>query len=321
MNTNKMSFDEFLAVMYEEIPHHLPKSLKFGSMSTHTVEKAGGITLTAMNIPIIGYNIAPVFYLEPFYNDYLNGRTEYSIAEEIGRNKAFKDLKSFDVNSFTDFESVKDRIVYQLVSDADFNQKYIANRVKINISNTTICTIFSVDLSDKTSDDGSATIGITYDHLKLWNESVDTIQHYANINTPRIRPVKFYDLSQLFFDAHGMNGSDTIPPNAQMVVVSNKHKVDGACAILYDGIADKLREAFGCDFYALPSSRHEMIVLPAIGDVNELYNMVYDVNRSEVSKEDYLADDVYFIKGQLSSVLRKNQISLPAYALAETSYE
>lgn len=316
-----MTFDEFLAVMYEEIPMHLPKSLKFGYMSTHTVEKAGGITLTAMNIPVIGCNIAPVFYLEPFYDEYLNGRTEYSIAEEIGQNKAFKDLHSFDTSQFTNFDAVKDRIVFQLVSDADFNQKYLANRVKIKMSNTTICTIFAVDLSDKTSDEGSATIGITHEHLKMWDVSVDTIQQYAQINTPRIRPVNFFDLSQLCLGTLNLNGSDTIPADPQMVVVSNEHKVDGACAILYPNVADKLRDAFGCDFYVLPSSRHEMIVLPAIGDVNELYNMVYDVNRSEVSKEDYLADDVYFVKGQLLSVLRKNPITVPADALTEEIYE
>ena len=319
MNTNKMTFDEFLAVMYEEIPHHLPKSLKFGSISTHTVEKAGGITLTAMNIPVIGCNIAPVFYLEPFYEEYLNGRTEYSIAEEIGQNKAFKDLHSFDTSQFTNFDAVKDRIVFQLVSDADFNQKYLANRVKIKMSNTTICTIFAVDLSDKTSDEGSATIGITHEHLKMWDVSVDTIQQYAQINTPRIRPVNFFDLSEAF---HSLDGSDTVPSAPVMVVVSNKYKVDGACAILYDNVANKLREAFGGDFFVMPSSKHECIAIPAVGDANELYNVVYDINRAEVAKEDYLADDVYLIKDNIFySVLRKNSVELPASALAEDIIE
>lgn len=322
MNTNKMTFDEFLAVMYEEIPHHLPKSLKIASMSTHTVEKAGGITFTAMNICIEGCNIAPNIYLEPYYEDYLNGRTEYSIAEEIGKNKAFKDLKSFDTSLFTDFNTVKDRIVFQLVSDADFNQKYLANRVKIKMSNTTICTIFAVDLSDKTSDEGSATIGITYDHMKMWDVSIDTIQYYAKINTPRIRPVNFFDLSESFLENHSLEGSDNVPASPVMVVVSNKYKVDGACAILYDNVADKLREAFGGDFFVLPSSRHECIAVPAIGDVNELYNSVYDINRAAVSKEDYLADDVYLVKDNLFySVLRKNVAPIPSHAIDEEVYE
>ena len=65
-----------------------------------------------------------------------------------------------------------------------------------------------------------------------------------------------------------------------------------------------------------------MIAIAAVNDKNELYNMVYDVNRSEVAKEDYLADDVYFVKGQLLySALRKNPITVPAYALAEDIYE
>ena len=56
-----------------------------------------------------------------------------------------------------------------------------------------------------------------------------------------------------------------------------------------------LSEKMGCDLYVLPSSIHEIIVVPAVSQCNEdeLRDMVRDVNRSSVSNEDFLSDTLY----------------------------
>ena len=60
-------------------------------------------------------------------------------------------------------------------------------------------------------------------------------------------------------------------------------------------IADKV----GGDLYIIPSSRHEVIVMPLIDGPEHLKQMIYEVNRSELLPEDYLSDTLYrYIKEQ-----------------------
>lgn len=56
------------------------------------------------------------------------------------------------------------------------------------------------------------------------------------------------------------------------------------------------------DVYVLPSSQHELILVPVTDsydyDPKELLEMVKEVNRTQVEAEDYLADHVYLLDGR-----------------------
>ena len=53
------------------------------------------------------------------------------------------------------------------------------------------------------------------------------------------------------------------------------------------------------DYYILPSSIHEVLIVPATCglDRDELKEMVCTVNRDQVAPEDQLSDEVYFYDG------------------------
>ena len=81
-----------------------------------------------------------------------------------------------------------------------------------------------------------------------------------------------------------------------MYVLSNKARVQGAACILYPGILKDFAAAIRSDFYILPSSIHEVILLPAQGeeDREALKQMVREVNASQVEREEVLSDSVYY---------------------------
>ena len=58
-----------------------------------------------------------------------------------------------------------------------------------------------------------------------------------------------------------------------------------------------IREKIGGDFYILPSSIHEVLIVPNDGtvDINDLNSIVQDVNANEVSENDYLADRAFTV--------------------------
>lgn len=81
-----------------------------------------------------------------------------------------------------------------------------------------------------------------------------------------------------------------------MHVATTENSCFGAGIIAIPDFLEDAAEKMHGDFYILPSSIHEIILIPAdCGvDASELRDMVYDVNKVEVSEEEKLSDNVYF---------------------------
>ena len=88
----------------------------------------------------------------------------------------------------------------------------------------------------------------------------------------------------------------SVPQTCPMYVMSNSVGIYGAAVVLYDGELRRLASALGRDLIILPSSVHEVLVIPyneelVMGDLRE---MVRHVNESEVPEEEVLSDNVYW---------------------------
>ena len=99
------------------------------------------------------------------------------------------------------------------------------------------------------------------------------------------------DMVDAFFEMDSVYEDNMMP----MFVATNSKKVNGAGVILYDGLLRTFAEKIGGDFYILPSSVHEVIFVPANGDMDARYliQMVKEVNATEVSPDEVLSDNVY----------------------------
>ena len=66
-------------------------------------------------------------------------------------------------------------------------------------------------------------------------------------------------------------------------------------AILYSNAVEELAMKHRTDIYILPSSVHELLLLPANGEMDEMFllQMVWSINRTQVSEEDFLSDNIY----------------------------
>ncbi|RHB47645.1 hypothetical protein DW886_03560 [Enterocloster aldenensis] len=82
-------------------------------------------------------------------------------------------------------------------------------------------------------------------------------------------------------------------------VVTNESGIEGAAVIACPEVLKAVQKELGEDFYILPSSIHEVLVLPKSfsDDVEDLKQMVSSVNEAEVPPEDRLSDQVYEFDG------------------------
>ncbi len=80
-----------------------------------------------------------------------------------------------------------------------------------------------------------------------------------------------------------------------LYVASMPDMANGAGVILYPHFMEKAAQELGGDFYVIPSSVHEVLLLKDDGAIalEDMKEIVCSVNRSEVSHEDFLSDNVY----------------------------
>ena len=80
-----------------------------------------------------------------------------------------------------------------------------------------------------------------------------------------------------------------------MYVATVPDKISGAGVIAYQEFMDQAAEKLGGDFYILPSSIHEILLVKDDGNVDfkDLKAMVEEVNATQVAPEEKLTDSVY----------------------------
>lgn len=80
-----------------------------------------------------------------------------------------------------------------------------------------------------------------------------------------------------------------------MKVLSNERRIHGAVCMLYPGVLKEMADRIGGDFFIIPSSVHEVILLPdADKGLNEgLKQLIREVNSTQVAPEEVLSDTLY----------------------------
>ena len=277
------------------------------SVMVHKVTKNNDLVLTGISIRSREVNIAPAIYMDDYYNDYKNGRPVMEIIAEIENiYDTYKLEHNFNVNSITDFNHVQGKICYKLVNK-DKNKELLSDAPYIQFHDLAI--VFYVVVSEDS--DRTGTITVRNNLMEIWgNPDINELYRIAKNNTQKRYKGSVFNMIEIMGDIISHN-VDNIEPNIvddffemnftyednmiPMFVATNNKKVNGAGVILYEGLLKAFAEKIGSDFYILPSSIHEVIFVPANGDMDVRYliQMVKEVNATEVSPSEVLSDNVY----------------------------
>ena len=77
-------------------------------------------------------------------------------------------------------------------------------------------------------------------------------------------------------------------------VLRNQMQCNGAAVVLYPGVFEKMQKKFD-DFFLLPSSVHEWIIIPKWYDTDVKYmsSTVQEINDTKVHPMEYLSGNIY----------------------------
>ena len=89
---------------------------------------------------------------------------------------------------------------------------------------------------------------------------------------------------------------DAFDIRKEAAVLTNNTGIFGAASLFYPFILEMIGERMGGNFFILPSSIHETILIQddEAYHLSELEDMVREINRTELLAEDWLSDSVYY---------------------------
>ena len=266
-----------------------------GNITINHVIKNNGCEMDGLVIMEKGKDIAPTIYLDSFYELYTNGENIKNIIRQIeGIYEQNKNNVTFDVNILKHFDTIKDKIVYKVVNYRS-NEKLLEQVPHKRILDLAV--VFYCLLDNEYG--RSATALIYNNNLKNWNVTIDDVYKAALKNTPDLLHSKISSMAALFekcgvnVDGEEVDLKDYVP--SDMYVLTNESKLNGAACILYENVLYDFAQKLGADLYILPSSVHEVILLPKLSmfEKDELVNMVKEVNTEGVAADEVLSDHVY----------------------------
>lgn len=284
-----MSYQNFLFNIKAQLSRLIDKDI---TLNIQTITKNNGTHYDGLVLLNPEYNISPTIYLQPYYHRFLNGVSMEEICEDIlATYRKHLPEKDFDTTLFTDFEKAAPRIVMHLVNYA--KNETLLQRVP-HFCYQDLAIIFYCMLH--ATDETQANILIHNVHLDMWKTDKDTLYALAMENTPSLLPWELSSMGEVLQECHMQEEflHDEIP----MYILTNRYRTNGASVILYENLLAEISEHFGKDLIILPSSIHEVLLLPTDTlEENELTQytaMVREVNETQLSDDEILSDHVYY---------------------------
>lgn len=304
-----MEFLNFTMLVREEVEKRTGECYK---VRLDDVRKNNGVVLRGITVTQDDSNISPTIYLNSYYEEYIKGRATLinvvnDVMDTYHRNKV---NQSVDMRYFLNYESVRQKIIYKLVNTGK-NKELLEDIPHIEFLDLSI--VFQCLVAQE--DFGRASILIHNVHLKLWDVSVENLYQAAKENTQQLQGYEIKGMTEVLQEIMCAEDSENFTEDNErssfsgsvpMYVLSNKSRVDGAACMLYPNLIQDFAEAIQSSFYIIPSSIHELLLLPTrhLEESQEIKSMIREINDTQVSAEEILSYSLYLYDKEERRILK-----------------
>ena len=265
--------------------------------------KNNGILREGLTICKVGEPVAPILYIDHLFHRFGSG--ELSIEDIL--EQVISDYENLSTPIIPDLHTLLsavdfiDKIRIRLVN-LDENKKMIEERhlLHYELENTGLVCLFYAKVF--TEDNSTGEIGLSEAFLKQYLPQIDNAEALYQVIIEKSQDVYFEPMQKVIIEMLSRNHMDDSildmieTTNNFMYVLSNTSKNYGASTILTETARQKILNQFPNGKVTIfPSSVHELILIRTEDDENieNLQQMVQEINHTELSKEDFLSDNVY----------------------------
>ena len=283
-----MTFTEFKNEIMEKLTDYYGDDAE---ISIKEVFKTNDICHTAVAVKLCDESsiVAPMVYIDQMYENMENGLIDMDdvIENIISTVENVKPVYSLELDKLADWEYVKD-FVYPVVVNANKNTKYLDLYV-----------FYSVRVMDDSNGIGS--FKITKELYEKYDITQEELHKQAMKNL-RKAGYTTKSMTEIMKELMGEEEIEAMlgmieDTSEELYVTTTKNKINGAASILD---LEYFKAQYGKqDAYIIPSSIHELIVLPALDrfSVDHINKMIVEVNMSCVQDSDVLSDHAYLYDG------------------------
>lgn len=293
-----MTKDQLLTMMQENIKDYLPAEIR-DSCSVEVVEVMknndtvykGLVFDRGTNVP------CPTFYIDEAYENYCEGYSPEEIMQDLAAAVEGSweiKLPIEDIN--LDYESIKDKLAFQLV-DAYENKERLKTCVHSQMGND-LAMIFYVEMMQE---DGFMRAVITNEMADDFGYDIEQLKADAKTNMEKKHPPLLMSPTSMMVKMiepdYSMNllEKPDMELDEGLYVLTNDQRIYGSSAIMYDGIQEKLGNMAKGNYYVIPSSTQEVLIVPVKGGptAREILSVLKEGNENLVSKDEFLSNRLF----------------------------
>ena len=248
----------------------------------HQVDKPNE-TWDAISVRPAGSSIASQIYYKDYYEEYKEGTPIPLLADSAVRNMELSRAQMPEVPEIS--HSFIEENLYLTVLNYDMNRSWLSSVPHERLEDMAVVPRVRVSEEASFAVKNPMLAGYGFSKKDLFKAA------HANMDKQEYRCMSLSGMLMGF----GLEPVTEMDPASNVYVLTNMSSVDGAAAITSEKAMKQARETIGEDFFILPSSRHEVILVPRSMSfsVADLKDMVVSANRTVVEDKDLLSDNVY----------------------------
>lgn len=314
-----MNKNEFMNYAMENVRRYLPRSFVDAQISVGEKEKENGWKVSVLLIKRQEDISVPCIPLDDIYDDYMAGKNLVACMRRIASLRMKYDNLGFlsDLGYVKDYEEVRDKLMIKLC-DPELNREWLED--KIYTVHGDFVAVYYVEIYE--NEEQAFNIPVSKQLMEGWKVTLKQL-HEDALLSERAKQALLIKLDDYICLA--MTGDEIIrnlldgkttwhpePAETSMLCLTNNNLGNGASMILQEDIMKQVGEIIGSDFYVLPSSIHETLLVPDIGivDTAGLSRMVREINETNEELCDKLSDKVQYYdraKGTFENAEKRNQ--------------
>lgn len=309
-----MVYESFLENIQLAVADRLGSSF---SVSVQQVPKNNGVVSDSLCIQKPPSPVSAAIYMGHFFDEYRKGMPVSSIVSEILQIYDSHTLPpAFLPEQFLSFEACRQNLACKLVNTS-------RNKASLpNIPHFSFLDLSIVFYLFTENEDEVFTSLVNNSQMDLWGVTAEELFSQAKSNSMSLFPPVIKELDEIIHNLlpsqetpFSSDQKEAFPPIQEekplIYVLTNIKGVNGAYTMLYPGVLESFAQAAGSDLVIIPSSIHEVLLIPQEPDMDysTMDDTIREINQTEVPAEEHLSDHIYFYSRMSGRIFLPSGIS------------
>ncbi|MBQ9278776.1 MAG: hypothetical protein IJ224_09120 [Lachnospiraceae bacterium] len=282
-----MDLNEFTLMVCDKIKEYL-SAYDFDEIYEREVVKNNGVIYKGLVISKKEKDAAPTIYMDYYYGLYKQGKSIDSIVRLIFDNykDSIKKLEFLEEHT-NDLMDYKDKLFIKVVN-YEKNKLILEDCPFVPFQDMAITFRYLVHKDER----GVSSTIVKNVLMDSWGLNTHSLYKIAYENTGKLFPPMLKKMSDII---SLWSPREVFIPENDIYVLTNESGINGASNIIYKEILDDFCQNKSEEYYIIPSSIHELVLIPKglEEDADSLKMFIKEVNKYVIPKVDFLSDNLF----------------------------